>query len=360
MARTGLGPGWRCLLANDIDARKAETYRANFGGEDLVVGDVWELGAGEVSGRPDLAWASSPCQDVSLAGARAGLAGARSSAFWGFWRLIEALADEGRAPRTIGIENVVGLLSSHRGGDFAAICAALAGRGYRFGALEIDAALFVPQSRPRMFLIATLEAPGEALSGGPGRFHGPAVRQAHAALPEALKTRWLWWRLPEPARRNASLADVLEPDAAVPWLPAAKARRLVALMAPLHRTRLQAALAEGGRAVGALYRRMRVEDGVKVQRAEARFDGLAGCLRTPAGGSSRQFLVVADAGEVRARLISPREAARLMGLPDDYRLPKSATAALKVAGDGVAAPVVRHLAEHILEPLLGASARAAA
>ncbi|MDB5441670.1 MAG: DNA-cytosine methyltransferase, partial [Phenylobacterium sp.] len=58
--------------------------------------------------------------------------------------------------------------------------------------------------------------------------------------------------------------------------------------------------------------------------------------------------------------LSPREAARLMGLPESYRLPNAATAALQVAGDGVAVPVVRWLAEQLLEPLLSPAAVIAA
>src|SRR6185436_17232217 len=128
--------------------------------------------------------------------------------------------------------------------------------------------------------------------------------------------------------------------------------RLLDLMGPLHRARLAAV---SGRAVGAVFRRTRIEDGMTVQRAEVRFDGLAGCLRTPRGGSSRQAIVVVEAGAVRSRLMTPREAARLMGLPDSYALPRTATAALHVAGDGVAVPVVRWLARELLEPLLGAA-----
>ena len=360
MARIGLGPQWACLFANDIDPGKARAYGANFGADHLKLADVWDLGAADLPGCADLAWASSPCQDVSLAGPRQGLSGRRSSAFWGFWRLIEQLHGEGRAPRAIGIENVTGLLSSHGGADFAAICAALAGLGYRFGALEIDAATFVPQSRPRMFLLAARDASGAAQGGGPGAFHSPAVRQAFQDLPAALKPHWLWWRLPEPPRRNTTLADLMEPDAMVSWLEPAQTRRLVELMAPLHRARLDEAIAAPGRRVGTAYRRMRMDFGRRVQRAEVRFDGLAGCLRTPAGGSSRQFVLVAQDGAVRARLLTPREAARLMGLPDDYSLPSSATGALHIAGDGVVAPVVRHLAAHILEPVLSATGRVAA
>ena len=89
-----------------------------------------------------------------------------------------------------------------------------------------------------------------------------------------------------------------------------------------------------------------------MQRFEARFDGVAGCLRTPAGGSSRQIIVAVDKGAVRTRLMSPREAARLMGLPEDYMLPASTTAALKLCGDGVCVPVVSWLAGAVFEPAL--------
>ena len=100
--------------------------------------------------------------------------------------------------------------------------------------------------------------------------------------------------------------------------------------------------------VGAVYKRGRN----KIQRAEVRFDGVAGCLRTALGGSSRQTLLFVDGPEARSRLLSPREAARLMGLDDGYRLPPRYNDAYSVCGDGVCVPVVRHIAEHILEPLL--------
>ena len=365
MARLGLGERWDCTFANDFDGVKAGAYRANFpqqpgaAAEHVHEGDVWTLDTCDLPGRADLAWASSPCQDFSLAGARAGLAGGRSSAFFGFWRLIEGLAAEGRAPRAIVIENVSGLLTSHGGRDFAALGAALAAQGYSFGALEIDAAGFLPQSRPRVFVIGTREpAPADLIGTSP--FHTRAVKAAHAALPSALAARWIWWRAAAPAPRNTDLAALLEPDAAVAWHSPERTARWLDLMAPLHRARLAAIGDRADRSVGAVYRRMRLEDGRKVQRAEVRFDGVAGCLRTPRGGSSRQVIVVVEAGQVRTRLLTAREAARLMGLPEGYRLPKAATSALHVTGDGVAVPVVRWLGQQILEPLLAAAAAMAA
>ena len=357
MARIGLGAGWSCRFANDFDPVKAATYRANFPTRDAGAadhfheGDVWTLQACDLPGCADLAWASSPCQDFSLAGARAGLAGGRSGAFFGFWRLIEGLTAEGRAPRALVIENVSGLLSSHGGRDFTALAQALADQGYSFGALELDAADFLPQSRPRVFVIATRDAPPAGLVGAsPGQSR--AVALAAQRLPPALAARWIWWRTSRPAARNTDLASILESDAEVVWHSAERTEGWLKLMAPLHLARLDALKARRERAVGAVYRRMRLEGGRKAQRAEVRFDGLAGCLRTPRGGSSKQVILVVENGQVKTRLLTPREAARLMGLPETYSLPKAATSALHVAGDGVAVPVVRWLARELLEPLL--------
>jgi DNA (cytosine-5)-methyltransferase 1 len=344
MARLGLGDGWSCLYANDFDPVKAATYGANHADAEAHFrqGDVWQVQPGDLPGQADLAWASSPCQDFSLAGARAGLTGGRSSAFFGFWRLVEALNAQDRAPRAIVIENVVGLLTSHGGKDFEALCAALAGQGYRFGALEIDAAAFTPQSRPRVFVIATRDVTGART--GRCSFHSKAVVEAHDRLPDALKASWVWWDLPAPPARNTNLSALLEDDDAVAWKPEADTARLLAQMTPLHRARLD----QPGRTVGAVYRRTRAG----TPQAEVRTDGLAGCLRTARGGSSRQTIVVSQDGVVRSRLLTPREGARLMGLPDSYVLPTGSTAAFHVIGDGVAVPVVRWLAAHLLEPLL--------
>jgi DNA (cytosine-5)-methyltransferase 1 len=352
MARLGLGDSFVCRFANDFDAGKAAAYRANFpdAAAHFDEGDVWNLHSGDLPGHADLAWASSPCQDFSLAGGRAGLAGGRSSAFFGFWRLIQLLDNEDRAPRAIVIENVAGLLTSHAGADFEAVCAALSDRGYRFGALEVDAACVLPQSRVRVFIVACREVP--AALQGPSPFHTKAIRAAFERLPETLRRQWLWWRLEAPPAPNHDLASLLEPDEAVCWRSQVEDAELLALMDARNLAKVEAARASGERRVGAVFRRIRAGE----QRAEVRFDGLAGCLRTPRGGSSRQLLAVVEGGRVRTRWLTPREGARLMGLPEDYVLPASATAALEVVGDGVAVPVVRLLASGLLEPLLSARA----
>ena len=356
MCRAGLGANWTCSFANDFDPRKAASYAANWGDEELRIGDVACLTTADLPGYADCAWASPPCQDVSLAGDRAGLNSDRSSAFWPFWKLMQGLRAEGRAPKIIVIENVTGLLTSHSGKDFDAICDALMDAGYRFGAVKIDAALFVPQSRPRLFIVAIdadAHVPAELVADGPlAPFHPSTV----IAACRRQRSTPIWWRLPVPPKRNTTFADILEDEpTGVTWHTQAATDRLIGMMAPLHLAKIEAAKHAGRRMVGALYRRIRPDDaGGKVQRAEVRFDDIAGCLRMPTGGSSRQTIVIVDGGTVRSRLLSPREAARLMGLPDHYRLPSNYNEAYGLMADGVVVPAVSFLAEHILEPVLQA------
>lgn len=359
MVRAGLGPGWTCLLANDIDAAKAAAYQANWGGDSFRLGDIAALRSEDLPGRADLAWGSFPCQDLSLAGAGAGLSGGRSGTFYGFWRLMRGLIAQGRGPRLIALENVCGTLTSHGGRDFAAIAETFAGAGYRLGALVIDAALFRPQSRPRLFLIGieagTAVSPALLAPGPCAPFHPPAlVRAMQASLEPPL-----WWRLSAPPPHGLTLADVIEDDGG--WHAPDQTARLLRLMSPANLAKVEGAKRSGGRLVGTVYRRTRRDqDGARAQRAEARFDGVAGCLRTPAGGSSRQLILVVEGETVRSRLMSARETARLMGLGDDYRLPANYNAAYRLTGDGVVVDVVRRLAGRLFEPLLAPRAAVAA
>ena len=361
MARAGLGAGWSCLFANDFDPAKGVAYVANWGRESLRIGDIHKLDAGDLPGCADLAWASFPCQDLSLAGAKAGLSGARSGAFWAYRNLIAKLVDEGRAPAILALENVVGALTSQGGRDFGVLCEALHALGYRVGAMVIDAALFTPQSRPRLFVVAVrgdLRLPRELTGRAPDpALAPPALLRARAMLSADVLNDWVWWAPPAPAARNTELTDVIEHDPAdVVWHTLEQTQRLLDLMSPANLAKMHAAQAKGVMQVGAIYRRTRADGaGGKAQRAEVRFDGLAGCLRTPGGGSSRQLLIFVEGASIRSRLLCGREAARLMGLADDYHLPKRYTEAYHLLGDGVAPPVVRHLAQHIFEPLLQAT-----
>jgi DNA (cytosine-5)-methyltransferase 1 len=368
MARAGLGKSWRCLFANDFDAMKVAAYVRNYGDADIKLEDVAKLTLDDLPARPsDLAWASFPCQDLSLAGDCAGLgrerdaAQTRSGSFWPFWKLMRGLAEAGRSPRAIVLENVYGCLTSHAGRDFAAIGSALSNSEYRFGAIVINASHFVPQSRPRVFFIAIdrneLIRPDLVSNRPDPEWHPRSLVNAFEGLSPSAKKRWIWWTAPAPPARNARFADLIEDEpSGVAWHLPAETDYLLSLMSPVNRAKVASAKLSGERTVGSVYRRTRPDaNGARRQRAEVRFDDLAGCLRTPAGGSSRQSILVIDGERVRSRLLSAREAARLMGLDDSYHLPARYNDAYHVCGDGVCAPVVRYIAETILEPILAAN-----
>lgn len=358
MARAGLGAEWHCLFANDFDLKKSMTYNHNWGAGTLRTADIRTITAGELPSQADLAWASFPCQDLSLAGGGAGLKGDRSGTFWPFWDVMNGLIATKRAPKIIVVENVCGTITSHNGKDFAAICATFSGAGYRYGALVIDAKLFVPQSRPRLFVVGVradvVLSAGVTANEPSDIWHSRALRAAHDALPLKSRAAWLWWSLPKPAKRRSRFADLIENNPKdLPWHTPAQTQALLAMMSDINRAKVEAAKKAGKRIVGGIYKRTRHDDvGRKVQRAEVRFDEIAGCLRTPAGGSSRQTIIVIEGNDVRSRLISPRETARLMGLPDSYELPKNYNEAYHLTGDGVAVPVVRHLARTLFQPIL--------
>ena len=358
MARAGLGNRWRCLFANDFDRKKTATYVLNWGPENLMCGDVREVTTADLPGVADLVWASFPCQDLSLAGGGAGLRGEHSGTFWPFWSLMTALYDESRAPAVIVLENVCGTLSSHGGKDFEAICKALRDGGYRFGALVIDAVHFVPQSRPRLLIVAVggnVLVPGTFCLQGPASvFHPRSLRNSFERLPASLRESWIWWCLPVPPARNVGFSNFIEENPGdVPWHSSAETLKLLDMMSDMNLNKVRAAKQEGRQRIGTVYKRTRRDEtGRKVQRAEVRFDDIAGCLRTPAGGSSRQLVLVVEGSKVRSRLISSRETARLMGLPDDYILPDNYNEAYHLTGDGVVVPVVRFLADVLIEPVL--------
>ncbi len=140
-----------CVWANANDPKKAEVYKANFAEDHFFLGDVANFIEADLPNSTQLAWASFPCQDLSLAGWQRGLSADRSGAFWPFWKIMRDQFLTGCRPPVMVIENVAGLLY---GDSFVGLCESLAALGMQFGALVIDAQYFVPQSRPRVFVVA--------------------------------------------------------------------------------------------------------------------------------------------------------------------------------------------------------------
>jgi DNA (cytosine-5)-methyltransferase 1 len=212
--------GWHIAFANDIDDDKWQMYRDHFGDAgEFIVGDVHHLDADNIP-HVALATASFPCNDLSLAGARKGLAGAQSSAFWGF---IDILTNMGRRrPPLVLLENVTGFLTSHDGGDFRDALLALNRLGYAVDAFIIDAVRFVPQSRQRLFVVGIKTQIVPTLNEKTPKFYEAECR------PSALADFIYWygdinWRirplppLPAATRDLKSVIEDLSPDSNMWW-----------------------------------------------------------------------------------------------------------------------------------------------
>jgi len=316
------------VWANDISKQKAIVYEANFDNDHFVLGDIKDINGRDLP-YAHLSWASFPCQDLSLAGSIGGIRAARSGLVWEWLRILDEIETP---PKILLLENVSGLLSTNGGDNYRVLHTALIERGYSCGAIVLNAHHFVPQSRPRVFVIAVQKdsiIPEYLMSSGPSWLHNKAAVDLGYSL-----SSWIWWRTEKPPHLHQILEDVIEED--VPF-----DKDTVLRLVP---GRHQAKLDEFEHVYATGYRRMRNGE----QQLELRFDGIAGCLRTPEGGSSKQYLVVKKNGETHARLLTVREAARLMGAPDSFILPGSLNDGYKAMGDAVAMPVARFIGEKFL------------
>ena len=302
------------VFANDIDASKAAIYRDNWGDQELFVGDIRELTGREVPD-VDLATASSPCVDVSLAGRRLGLNANRSGVLYDFFRILGEMGD--RAPRTIMIENVPGLLTVNQGRDYRQVTRELKDLGYGADWLCVNAAAFVPQSRRRVFVVGSRD-------GKPLLPPSPEPRAA-LRLADIVSDDDEWW----PLRRLESFMDSLSPHQAK-RVAEYQSRDTVGYFGAFRRTR-------NGRAVW-----------------EVRADEIAGALRTTRGGSAKQALVRAGRGEISVRWMNVGEYARLQGAGELRYESVTPNQAMFALGDAVCVPVIEWVGRRCLLPLMAA------
>lgn len=347
LARMGLeSAGFHVAWSNDYEPAKKAMYDAHFAeGSDhaFALGDIGELSAADLPEGAALAWASSPCTDLSLAGTRAGLSGKQSGTFWHFTRLLRELGDE--RPGVVVLENVVGLATSHGGDDLVAAIREFNDLGYSVDVLVIDARRFVPQSRPRLFIVGAQNPPADHFEANPELrpewlqwiHDDPMLRTHRAALPTP------------PAPMSHGLSEQVEELSLDDerWWDEQRTATFMASLSPTQSERVEHLMHGREVTYRTAYRRTRQGKAVW----EVRPDEVAGCLRTARGGSSKQAVVRLGRGEVHVRWMTPREYARLMGA-GDYDLSTVRTnQALFGFGDAVAVPVVSWLAENYLMPL---------
>jgi DNA (cytosine-5)-methyltransferase 1 len=337
--------GWHVAFANDIDPNKAEMYRHNWPKDDhLVVGDIHAIADDDVP-TCDLFTASFPCNDLSIAGRREGLSGKESSSFWG---LIKILRDMGeRRPPLVMLENVVGFLMSDGGRDFEQSLLALNELGYAVDAFILNAVCWTPQSRARLFIVAKVD----------GAYEGRSFAMKSDARPKALfefitshpNIRWNLQELPALPKPTKRLFDILQdlPDDDPHWWNKKRADYFMGQLSTKHEEQAKRMIAGKQFSYATAFRRVRYGRSM----AELRTDGIAGCLRTPRGGSGRQILFKAGRGKYQVRLLTARECARLQGVPDSYIINVPLNKALFGFGDAVCVPAIEWIAKNCLGPM---------
>lgn len=364
LIRAGLeNTGWKCIWANDICKKKEEVYKKNFNGDDFYCEDIWKIVNNTLAlpKKAFLATASFPCTDLSVAGNRQGLKGSQSGTLLAFLEIMKELKNKDDHPAVLMLENVQGFLSSHNGKDIADTVEFLNNLDYIVDLIEVDAKYFTAQSRPRVFLFAITSSLAKDVMKLKSKNNDtvlPAWWQHYERSPlfrskkikEIIQKynhlNWGLFDLPHLPSRTKTLNDVIEllSDDSKYWWTSDKEEKILGQMTEKHLEILNQWKNQNKLSYGTLYRRIRNN----MTRAELRSDGIAGCLRTPKGGSSKQILVEAGFGRIRFRLLTPREYARLQGVKDQYILPDSATDGYFAMGDAVCVPVIDWLSKNIL------------
>ncbi len=336
---------FRVAFANDIEEKKERLYRRNFGdAAGFRLADIRRLHGKDVP-TVDVATASFPCTDLSLAGNRKGLKGEQSGTFHEFARILEEM--DARRPAAVLLENVVGFATSHGGADLRAVIARLNGLGYVCDLFSIDARHFVPQSRPRVFIVGSRPAAALPLGTWDSSSVRPKWIEKFVLASPKLQVRPAC--LPDPPVPASTLAQIVERISPNDerWWDEHREKRFLATLPPLHRARLEKLKRSRTRAWATAYRRTRLGHAVW----EIRDDAISGCLRTTRGGSSRQALVEACRGQVRVRWMTAREYARLQGWADFAFNVNQENEAMFALGDAVCVPVLAWIAREYLAPL---------
>jgi len=275
-------------------------------------GDIREFPPANIC-RPDIIVGGFPCQDLSIAGRREGLAGERSGLWYEFYRVLAELK-----PAWIVIENVTGLLSSNGGRDFATILQGLVKLRYGVCWRVFDAKHFgVPQRRRRVFLVGHLGDDGRAaqvlFESESSERGAPASQGARQDIAAPLKAS-------SPGRRGGGSSPIAGEFVIANAITTRPGQRLSA------------------------------EDNYVAFNWQSGGDVRLGCSgeHVPALQASQ---VPAVAGSWGVRRFTPLECERLMGFPDNWTLVEgtSDTARYRQLGNAVVVPVVEWIGRQIVE-----------
>lgn len=317
--------GWEVVFANDNDKFAVKTYEANHPDVKIVENDINDIPDQWIP-QHDILLAGFPCQSFSIAGNRKGVQDDRGQLFKQILRVIYW-----KRPDWILLENVPHLLKIDGGEVFRSICSSLEEMGYLIDHQILNAKDHtVPQSRKRLFIVCRRVGIHRTL------FDKPIV-----------------W--PKAVKLEKCLRDLLEPEVAEKYYIPKKQKLYLARQKvdKLHQIDGEIAIAQSARQY-ANWRGQFVSDRLirvghinKGRQGERIYspNGIAETLKANAGGlGAKTGLYWINE---RVRKLTPRECARVMGLPDSFELPCSDSQSYKQMGNGVVVPLVKAILEEI-------------
>ena len=286
--------GAECVFSSEVDRFAQLTYSANFG--DVPEGDITLIRSSEIPPH-DILTAGFPCQPFSSAGHRKGFKDTRGTLYFEIERIVKF-----HLPSVVLLENVKGFMNHDRGRTLDVVLNSLSRIGYNVYADTLNARDFgLPQNRVRTFIVA---------------FHAEKVGSQEFEFPKS-------------SRRQKKLGDILERNVSDEYTISDK-------LWSSHKRRKADHLRRGN---GFGY---------------SLFDKSSPYTSTLSARYYKDGSEVLIAQKNRnPRKLTPREAARLQGFPDSFKLPVSNTQAYKQLGNSVAVPVVKAMARSIINSCVG-------
>jgi DNA (cytosine-5)-methyltransferase 1 len=283
--------GGTCVFSSEWDKFAQQTYEANFG--DKPHGDITQIPSSAIP-RHDVLIAGFPCQPFSHAGLKKGFMDTRGTLFFDVARIIND-----RKPSLVLLENVKGFTSHDKGRTFATVVAALDELGYDTSSQVLNASDFgLPQNRERIFIV------------------GINRRKIRGAV----------FKFPKPPKTPVKVGDILDRRVDTKYVLSNK-------LWSGHKRRLREHRERGNGFGYSLF----TPDSPRTSTISARYykDG--------------SEILIATAGNPRK--ITPREAARLQGFPESFKIPVSDTQAYKQFGNSVAVSVISAISREMVKLL---------
>ena len=297
--------GGKCVFSSEWNKYAQKTYLANFG--EMPFGDITKTATKSyIPERFDVLCAGFPCQPFSIAGVSKKKSLGRETGFKDktqgtlFFDVADIISRH--RPKAFFLENVKNLMSHDKGNTFKVIKGTLEELRYSLHCLVMDGQGYVPQHRERIMIV------------GFDRdvFHGEEQ-----------------FVFPEQKQKTKSIKDILDPDIDEKYTLSDKLWNYLQNYAEKHRAK--------GNGFG-----FGLVD----------LDGISRTLSARYYKDGSEILIPQNGGK-NPRRLSPRECARLMGYPDEYRLNQvSDVQAYRQCGNSVVVPLITAVSEQLIKTLL--------